>query len=213
MQHGMVWVGLGLLPGNRTDEGSPDDLDRLAGFIGAMAQSNADQGRQLAPPLADRRTRRAPRPAPSPSSPADSSSPAKPSSRSRRRGVGRGVPPQFFDGLHHGDTDRLRRVSLPKAVYTSATGGSSFTSRWTSTSRSSTRPSRTSRREPRRDRVVWMEKVGPVTAVARVGRDRIERFHDVLTLVRLDVAIDGRSSAKVFHYELVEGARRCRPYT
>jgi multimeric flavodoxin WrbA len=56
MQHGMVWVGLGLLPGNHTSDGSPDDLNRLAGFIGAMAQSNADQGADLVPPLSDRRT-------------------------------------------------------------------------------------------------------------------------------------------------------------
>jgi NAD(P)H dehydrogenase (quinone) len=56
MQHGMVWVGLGLLPGNHTSDGSPDDLNRLAGFIGAMAQSNADQAADLVPQPADRRT-------------------------------------------------------------------------------------------------------------------------------------------------------------
>jgi multimeric flavodoxin WrbA len=56
MQHGMIWVGLGLPPGNHTSDGSHDDLNRLAGFIGAMAQSNADQGPELVPPLADRRT-------------------------------------------------------------------------------------------------------------------------------------------------------------
>jgi multimeric flavodoxin WrbA len=56
MQHGMVWVGLGLLPGNHTSDGSPEDLNRLAGFLGAMAQSNADQGPELVPPMADRRT-------------------------------------------------------------------------------------------------------------------------------------------------------------
>jgi NAD(P)H dehydrogenase (quinone) len=56
MQHGMIWIGLGLLPGNHTAAGSPDDLNRLAGFIGAMAQSNADEGPELVPPLADRRT-------------------------------------------------------------------------------------------------------------------------------------------------------------
>ena len=43
MQHGMVWVGLGLLPGNHTSSGSENDLNRLASFLGAMAQSNADQ--------------------------------------------------------------------------------------------------------------------------------------------------------------------------
>jgi NAD(P)H dehydrogenase (quinone) len=56
MQHGMIWVGLGLPPGNHTSEGSPDDLNRLAGFIGAMAQSNADQSAEVVPPPADRRT-------------------------------------------------------------------------------------------------------------------------------------------------------------
>ncbi len=56
MQHGMIWVGLGLLPGNHTSAGSPEDLNRLAGFLGAMAQSNADQGPDLVPPAADRRT-------------------------------------------------------------------------------------------------------------------------------------------------------------
>ena len=56
MQHGMIWVGLGLPPGNHTSGGSADDLNRLAGFIGAMAQSNADQGPELVPPSSDRRT-------------------------------------------------------------------------------------------------------------------------------------------------------------
>lgn len=56
MQHSMVWVGLGLLPGNITADGSPEDLNRLAGFLGAMAQSNADVGPEVAPGASDRRT-------------------------------------------------------------------------------------------------------------------------------------------------------------
>lgn len=56
MQHGMIWVGLGLLPGNHSSQGSAEDLNRLAGFLGAMAQSNADQPADIAPPLADRLT-------------------------------------------------------------------------------------------------------------------------------------------------------------
>ncbi len=56
MQHSMVWVGLGLMPGNITADGSPDDLNRLAGFLGAMAQSNADIGPDVAPGASDRRT-------------------------------------------------------------------------------------------------------------------------------------------------------------
>lgn len=43
-QHGMVWVGLGLMPGNNSSQGSVNDLNRLGGYLGAMAQSNADQG-------------------------------------------------------------------------------------------------------------------------------------------------------------------------
>ena len=56
MQHGMIWVGLGLLPGNHTSQGSPRDLNRLAGFLGAMAQSNADVGADVAPAGSDLRT-------------------------------------------------------------------------------------------------------------------------------------------------------------
>lgn len=43
-QHGMVWVGLDLLPGNNNSKGSVEDLNRLGSFMGAMAQANADQG-------------------------------------------------------------------------------------------------------------------------------------------------------------------------
>lgn len=42
-QHGMVWVSLGLPPGNNSSKGSLDDLNRLGSFSGAMAQANADQ--------------------------------------------------------------------------------------------------------------------------------------------------------------------------
>jgi hypothetical protein len=44
MQHGMVWVGLGLLDGNNWSQGSNDNLNRLGAYAGAMAQSNVDQG-------------------------------------------------------------------------------------------------------------------------------------------------------------------------
>jgi len=43
-QHSMIWVGLGLLPGNNHSKGSVDDLNRVGAFLGGMAQSNADQG-------------------------------------------------------------------------------------------------------------------------------------------------------------------------
>ena len=43
-QHGMVWVGLDLQPGNDSSRGSVNDLNRLGSWLGAMAQSNGDQG-------------------------------------------------------------------------------------------------------------------------------------------------------------------------
>ena len=55
-QHAMVWVGLGLMPGNNSSKGSTEDLNRLGSFLGAMAQSNADQGPEHGPTTADQRT-------------------------------------------------------------------------------------------------------------------------------------------------------------
>jgi multimeric flavodoxin WrbA len=55
-QHAMHWVNLGLLPGNNSSKGSPEDLNRLGGFLGAMAQSNSDLGPEVAPTPADLRT-------------------------------------------------------------------------------------------------------------------------------------------------------------
>ncbi|MFG1393909.1 flavodoxin family protein [Xanthobacter agilis] len=55
-QHGMIWVGLGLHPGNNASTASVNDLNRLGGFGGAFAQSNVDQGADVVPPEADRKT-------------------------------------------------------------------------------------------------------------------------------------------------------------
>lgn len=55
-QHGMHWVNLGLLPGNNSSKGGVEDLNRLGGFLGAMAQSNNDAGADIAPPTTDLRT-------------------------------------------------------------------------------------------------------------------------------------------------------------
>lgn len=43
-QHGMIWVNLNLMPGNNSSTGSVSDINRLGGFIGAMSQSNVDEG-------------------------------------------------------------------------------------------------------------------------------------------------------------------------
>jgi Multimeric flavodoxin WrbA len=55
-QHGMVWVNAALLPGNNNSKGSVEDLNRLGGFLGAMAQANADEGADVAPPASDHGT-------------------------------------------------------------------------------------------------------------------------------------------------------------
>jgi NAD(P)H dehydrogenase (quinone) len=57
-QHGMVWINLNLLPGYNSSTGSPEDLNRLGASLGAMAQSNIDQGPEDCPPEADLETAR-----------------------------------------------------------------------------------------------------------------------------------------------------------
>ncbi|PJI37562.1 flavodoxin family protein [Ferrovibrio sp.] len=55
-QHGMVWVSLGLMPGNNNSKGSVNDLNRLGSFLGAMAQSNSDEGPDKGPIASDLET-------------------------------------------------------------------------------------------------------------------------------------------------------------
>lgn len=55
-QHGMVWVGLDLMGGYNSSKGSPEDLNRVGGFLGAMAQSDVDAPPETAPPPADLKT-------------------------------------------------------------------------------------------------------------------------------------------------------------
>jgi multimeric flavodoxin WrbA len=45
-QQGMVWVGLGMAPGNNHSKGSIEDLNRTGASLGLMAQANADQGNE-----------------------------------------------------------------------------------------------------------------------------------------------------------------------
>ena len=52
-QHGMHWVSLGLPPGNNRSTGTEQDVNRLGFFLGAGAQSNADEGPEAAPPESD----------------------------------------------------------------------------------------------------------------------------------------------------------------
>ncbi|WP_072375963.1 flavodoxin family protein [Hyphomicrobium sp. NDB2Meth4] len=55
-QHGMIWAGNTMLPGNNSSGGSVEDDNRLGAFLGLMTQSNADQGPDVTPPRSDRHT-------------------------------------------------------------------------------------------------------------------------------------------------------------
>lgn len=55
-QQSMIWVSTGLMPGNNSSKGSVEDINRLGSFLGLMAQANSDEGPDVAPPAADRRT-------------------------------------------------------------------------------------------------------------------------------------------------------------
>ena len=58
-QHGMLWTPLGLSAGNNSSKGSTADLNRLGSYLGAMAQSNADEGPDKGPIASDLATARA----------------------------------------------------------------------------------------------------------------------------------------------------------
>lgn len=55
-QHAMIWVGLDLKPGNARSTSSVHELNRLGGWLGAMAQSNMDEGPDATPIDSDLRT-------------------------------------------------------------------------------------------------------------------------------------------------------------
>ncbi|MGM4908671.1 flavodoxin family protein [Rhizobium sp. 768_B6_N1_8] len=57
-QHGMHWINLDLPPANNSSLGSKEELNRLGFWLGAAAQSNVDEGPDLAPPEADLATAR-----------------------------------------------------------------------------------------------------------------------------------------------------------
>jgi len=55
-QHGMVWINLNQAPGNNNSGGSLEDINRLGASLGAMAQSNVDEGPDTAPLESDLKT-------------------------------------------------------------------------------------------------------------------------------------------------------------
>jgi multimeric flavodoxin WrbA len=52
-QLGMLWVPLRITGGNYSSAGSESDLNRMAGYLGVMAQANIDEPAEQAPPKSD----------------------------------------------------------------------------------------------------------------------------------------------------------------
>ncbi|MDA0821221.1 MAG: flavodoxin family protein [Proteobacteria bacterium] len=52
-QMGMIWVPMRITGGNYSSQGSEQDLNRMAGYLGVMAQANIDEPAELAPPASD----------------------------------------------------------------------------------------------------------------------------------------------------------------
>jgi hypothetical protein len=109
---------------------------------------------------------------------------------------------EYFDGLHFSDTQRLRRVFHPRAVYATATDDPPLVldmDRYFAVV--DRRPSPASRGDARTDRIELIELVGPATALAKVQCSiRPKHYTDLLTLIK----VGGRWQiiAKVFHYEV-----------
>lgn len=55
MQHGMIWIGTGMHPANKKSS-TNDDINRMGGFAGALAQSPADSSADEAPYAGDLET-------------------------------------------------------------------------------------------------------------------------------------------------------------
>jgi hypothetical protein len=119
----------------------------------------------------------------------------------------------YFDGLYHSDTKRLAEVFHPRALYATATAGANDKGGPLILTMEEyfpvvdARPAPAARGEARRDRILSIEFVGPVTALARVNCAIGPRhFTDLLSLI----FVDGRWQiiAKVFHYDLAEESKR-----
>ena len=109
----------------------------------------------------------------------------------------------YFEGLYRSDTNLLRRVFHPAALYACTSDGSLLALHMDEYFPIvDKRPSPASRGEARADRIISIEFAGPVTALARVECSIAPKhFIDLLTFV----FVDGRWQviSKVFHYDVV----------
>lgn len=112
-----------------------------------------------------------------------------------------GVLQDYFDGLHHSDTERLRRAFHPQAVYATASHGKPLILRMEEYFPIvDARPSPVSKGEVRTDEIVSIVFAGPVTALATLRCSiRPKTFIDLLTLIHVDGR--WRVISKVFHWE------------
>lgn len=55
-QMGMIWVPVRITGGNYSSQGSEADLNRMAGYLGVMAQANIDEPIEISPPPSDIQT-------------------------------------------------------------------------------------------------------------------------------------------------------------
>lgn len=108
----------------------------------------------------------------------------------------------YFDGLYHSDTERLRSVFHPDAIYACATSGDLIRLAMPDyLAMVAAREAPAARREARTDNIDSIAFAGPVTAlVTATCSIGPKHFTDLLSFVKLD----GRWQilAKVFHYDL-----------
>lgn len=109
----------------------------------------------------------------------------------------------YFAGLHHSDTARLKRAFHPEAHYFCATTGSLLhlvMEQYFPIV--DNRPSPASQGHAPKDRILAIEFAGPATAFVKAECAIPPKFFiDFLTLIKLD----GRWQiiSKVFHYDIV----------
>lgn len=111
----------------------------------------------------------------------------------------------YFDGLHHSDTTRLRRVFHPQAQYVTVSDGTLlYRDMETYFDVVDKRQSPASRGEARTDEIVAVEFAGPVTARVNLRCSIGSRdFIDFLTLIFIDDR--WQVISKVFHFDEKDG--------
>lgn len=95
---------------------------------------------------------------------------------------------RYFDGLYHGDVAMLTETFHPQAIYATASGGSLLRLNLDDyLQRVRQRLSPASQNHQRTDKIVSIDRAGPVTALVRAQCSIPGRaFIDLLTLVKVD---------------------------